>query len=135
MLKTKKATKTMMSRILENLPERYIYLERNEDGAWSNLPQWFRDYTDGGYEWGIESDKVGDLALNILHWALLRRGYDGPVTPLNDNNEVFTFAYVMHDDYWKKVLLNLPYDKAVIDLHDVWAWIDGYPYLENPCQY
>jgi hypothetical protein len=108
-----------------------IYLAWNEDGYWTNLPRDIIDHTREGYEWGMVSDGAADLALNILHWALEKRGYKDPTwqTVRCIQGEVSTFAYVMHQNYKRQVIAMIPHKGAKITLQEVWEWIDKYPQL------
>lgn len=109
----------------DNLPQRILYFQRNEDGAWTNLPVLAVDKSDSGYEWGYSGSGPADLALNILEWALLMRGFDGQRVRVLTGS-VFLEAYMLHQEFKTQVIAQMPWEGGEITLKEVWYWIDMY---------
>ncbi len=109
----------------EDLPQRTLYFQRNEDGAWTNLPVLAVDKSNRGFEWGYHGSGPADLALNVLEWALLMRGYHGKRVRVLKGS-VFLAAYLMHQEYKSQVIAQMPWIGGEITLEEVWTWIDNF---------
>jgi hypothetical protein len=109
--------------------ENTLYFQRNEDGAWTNLPRKYADHAKS-FEWGKECGEAADLALNILQWALEKTGFeDEYVVEVNEGGCVFAFAYVMHEAFMRQVIARLPYSGGELTLSDIKYWINHYPQI------
>lgn len=110
---------------IQDLPQHTLYFERNEDGAWTNLPVLAVDKSSKGYEWGFHGSAPADLALNILEWALLMREHNGKRVRVLTGS-VFLDAYLMHQEFKSQVIAEMPWAGGEITLEQVWKWIDTF---------
>ncbi len=109
-----------------------IYLQRNEDGAWTSLEKCYHEHAKD-LSWGDEGDggaSAADLALSILQWALETDGFNDDWTvKCRDGSEVYAFAYVMHHDFKRQIIAALPPEGGKITLSQVMDWVNGFPQL------
>jgi hypothetical protein len=76
--------------------------------------------------WFVSDGEDQYAALKVLHYALETKGFKGE--RLADHNNMFVFAWTMHEDFQKEFLDKVPEHMKIVPLVQVKRWIDTYPH-------
>lgn len=90
-------------------PPDSVIMKRDADGAaYVNIPHLIQLHSPDGFEWGYSGSGPAELALNVL--ALY-------ITPY--------FAKILHQDFKREVIQNIPHEGGELKAWDIHVWIKG----------
>lgn len=107
----------------EPLPD-VIEVWKTDSGVYTNMPTHHRHHSPTGYAYGYGGSGPADLALNVLQYALIRKGHDGGLTdPLWDGSCVFQLAWNLHQRFKWDVIATARGERFNLSLANVYQWL------------